>query len=741
MEDILNLPHVRDPPEPEGRQPGLLWGNERNPDEEPIPNDPINPAEYCAAFREHPLIRNAYVDALIQKVRHGASHLALIDHLKGSRRQLRANPNVPADDLAKMAVTIRTVTRRLGLDSNDIIKTYILCQLCGRSYSPDYIDEAEDSACQNNNCDGVLFDIHKLASGKRKREPRLTYPCASVIAWLERLLSRPGMAALSHSWHTAIDQAAQLAPPLSAEAWWNSIDMDTPLGNITEGHGWRSRAAGENREVDEETGNVEDRSPVDPPARFSNLPFGLSFSLNSDWFQPTKEGNYSVGACYLVLDNLPRHLRFLRENICLVLVTPGPKEPNDYALDQMLMPLIEELLQLNQGVEINIPDEDNPAIFRKQVVHGVLSQHIADLIARIKLGGGSGLKSELNFCLYCRARLSSLSVPSGYIREGFNHRDPQEDLNNAYFWRSLGTAEERRAFFEFTGNRFTAFHQLPGWYTSLCSPPDAMHLFYLGGMNRILIQTLFQPGMLTKRKPTDEDPVSVQLGQTNTKIKADQWKLATRVIFIPLFMAFRAGDVIPNDCQPQNCPKYEDCFSSRNLRFHYKQVLRYSVGVGTLDKRTVTPAEIGFGSQLLETMCIEYINNNIPLPPNFHIMMHLEEPMLKYGSLYNSHVWGMERANGVLSGMNNNGRGSGMLEGTLMRGWWEIANLQNLIKMFHDLPNRTPDDEEVLEGLLSALRGGPEHALQRGTLAAYIARAKTAYTQLYGIHGGCLMLS
>ncbi|KEP45091.1 transposase family Tnp2 protein, partial [Rhizoctonia solani 123E] len=415
--------------------------------------------------------------------------------------------------------------------------------------------------------------------------------------------------------------------------------------------------------------------------QFSNLAFGLSFSLNSDWFQATEEGNYSVGACYLVLDNLLRHLRFLRENICLLVVMPGPNEPNDYALDQMLAPLIKELLQLNKGVEINIQEGDNPATFRKQVVHGVLSQHIADLIARIKLGGCSGLKSELNFCLYCQARLSSLSVPSGFIREGFNHHDPQEDLNNAYFWRSLETAEERKAFFDFTGNQFTALHQLPGWYTSLCSPPDAMHLFYLGGMNRILIQTLVQPGMLTKRQPTNEDPVVCfnkcldemwipknfsrlppKLGQTNTKIKANQWKLATRVIFIPLYMAFRVGNIIPNDCVPHgnNSLTGVKNQTAQAKAFHF------------------TPTEIEFGTQLLETMCVEYICNNIPLPPNFHIMMHLEESMLKYGSLYNSHVWGMERANGVLSSMNHNGRGSGMLEGTLMQGWWEIANLQNL---------------------------------------------------------------
>ncbi|EUC56821.1 transposase family Tnp2 protein [Rhizoctonia solani AG-3 Rhs1AP] len=700
--------------------------------------------------------------------------------LRSSQRQLSSNPDVPIEDLERMALTIRTVERRLGLDSSDIITTYTLCPLCGRSYHPDYIADADENTCQNENCEGILYDVKTLASGQRKRTPRLTYPCASIIAWFRRILNHPGMAELTRSWCTENDQ--ELAQPVPVEQW--RVDMNTPLGDISKGHGWRSRPSQQERTVDE-AGNVRDQSRANPLVALKSLPYGFSCSLNTDWFQVTREGNYSVGACYLVLDNIPRHLRFLRENICLVLIMPGPKEPNGYALDQMLAPLIEELLQLEQGVEINIREGRDAPIYRDQLVYAELSQHIADLMARIKMGGGAGLKSELNFCLYCRARLSSLSVPAGFIH--LPYRDPQEDLNNAYFWRSLETAEERKAFFDFTGNRFTALHELPGWHTSTSSPPDAMHLLYLGVMNWILIRTLFQPGMLTKSRPTDEDPVArfnacldqmwmpknfsrlpPKLGQTNTKIKADQWKLATRLVFVPLYMAFRLGDVIPNACvprgnksstgaknqtsrakalhrerqkhyatigRPQDCPRVEDCFPSRNLRFHYKQVLSYSIATGTLDKRTVTPAEIEFGAQLLETICIDYAENNIPLPPNFHMMMHLEEPMLKYGSLYNSHVWALERANGVLSGMKHNGHSGGELEGTLMRGWWGIANLQNLIRMYRELPDRTPNDDEVLKSLLSALHGGPEHALQRGTLAAYIAQARTEYTQLHGIHG------
>lgn len=60
----------------------------------------------------------------------------------------------------------------------------------------------------------------------------------------------------------------------------------------------------------------------------------------------------------------------------------------------------------------------DPPVYQEELVHGELTQHIADLIARIKMGGGAGIKSELNFCLYCHSRLSSISVPFGFQREG-----------------------------------------------------------------------------------------------------------------------------------------------------------------------------------------------------------------------------------------------------------------------------------------------------------------------------------
>lgn len=205
----------------------------------------------------------------------------------------------------------------------------------------------------------------------------------------------------------------------------------------------------------------------------------------------------------------------------------------------------------------------------------------------------------------------------------------------------------------------------------------------------------------------------MQLGQTRVSIKADQWKLASRIIFIPLYLALRDGDEIGPGLVPRGnrsssgakhqahrakllhqqrrkfydsigqsdqCPQLEECYPSRSARFHYRQVLRYCLATTLLDKRTLKPADIEFAQRLLESLCTDYVQKNVPLSPNFHYMMHLEESMLKTASVYNTHVWGMERANGILSRINHNGKSRGILEGTLMRGWWSHITLQNLVR-------------------------------------------------------------
>ena len=73
-------------------------------------------------------------------------------------------------------------------------------------------------------------------------------------------------------------------------------------------------------------------------------PRNLGVILNIDWFQPFENVNHSCGVIYLALLNLPRELRFKWENVILVGIIPGPKEPK-LTVNSYLKPLIDDLLK------------------------------------------------------------------------------------------------------------------------------------------------------------------------------------------------------------------------------------------------------------------------------------------------------------------------------------------------------------------------------------------------------------
>ena len=72
--------------------------------------------------------------------------------------------------------------------------------------------------------------------------------------------------------------------------------------------------------------------------------------MNLDFFQPYKHVQYSMGAIYLTILNLPR------ENTILVGLIPGPHEPR-HDFNTFLETLVEDLLKLWGGVERNVAAE------------------------------------------------------------------------------------------------------------------------------------------------------------------------------------------------------------------------------------------------------------------------------------------------------------------------------------------------------------------------------------------------
>ena len=112
----------------------------------------------------------------------------------------------------------------------------------------------------------------------------------------------------------------------------------------------------------------------------------LNLMMNVDWFNPFEETQYSVGAVYLVMQNLPRYERFKLTNIVLVGLIPGPKEPSKTINTYYLEPLINDLIKLYQGVEI-----PNPHCFLgKTKINAILSCVVCDIPATRKVCGFLG---------------------------------------------------------------------------------------------------------------------------------------------------------------------------------------------------------------------------------------------------------------------------------------------------------------------------------------------------------------
>ena len=78
----------------------------------------------------------------------------------------------------------------------------------------------------------------------------------------------------------------------------------------------------------------------------------IGIMLNMDWFQPFENSQYSTGAIYAIICNLPRSEQFKPSNILTLALIPGPKEPKLHQLNHYLAPLVDQLIELWQGIDL-----------------------------------------------------------------------------------------------------------------------------------------------------------------------------------------------------------------------------------------------------------------------------------------------------------------------------------------------------------------------------------------------------
>ena len=198
----------------------------------------------------------------------------------------------------------------LKVDSKDNFTMYVVCPKCNSIYSYNLCYEVKSGQKVSKHSQFIAFPNHPHATQR--------LPCGALL--MKQVRNQNGKSIdlvprKSYPYRYFFD-AIKLSKPdfLNMCERWRKRSKSIPsgtLGDVYDGKVWRDFS-------DEEYGN------------FLKFPGNLLLSLNIDWFQPFTHTQYSVGAMYLVVLNLPREERYKIENVILIGVIPGPKTMNSY---------------------------------------------------------------------------------------------------------------------------------------------------------------------------------------------------------------------------------------------------------------------------------------------------------------------------------------------------------------------------------------------------------------------------
>lgn len=199
----------------------------------------------------------------------------------------------------------------------------------------------------------------------------------------------------------------------------------------------------------------------------------LCFALFMDFFN--SQGNFiggkhkSTGGIFLVILNLPVHLRYAPENMFPIL-TPGGREPTTEELNHLLRPLVDQLISIYvNGVLVHIHKGDE---MKTIDVRGMVVIVIADTPAAKKIGGFASHAHQW-FCHLCRherEHIESNLNPSSWPRMS------QEDHDTlARAWRDAPTREVREELFHIYGIRYSELNRLPYIDLTRCIGAEPMH--------------------------------------------------------------------------------------------------------------------------------------------------------------------------------------------------------------------------------------------------------------------------
>ena len=411
-------------------------------------------------------------------------------------------------------------------------------------------------------------------SGQYKLIPRKIYVYNSIANTLQKFAHRPGFFE-------------------SCEAWrkLNLTDVDF-MTDIYDGKIWREEWQ-----------------------KYLEVPGNLLMMLNVDWFRVYKHTSYSVGVMYLVIQNLPRKLRFKPENILIVGTIPGPHEPK-LNINTYLKPMVDELLDLWNGIQL----ECSTSTLGIRTVRVALALISSDIPATRKICGFYGFNA-LYGCSKCMKQFpkSSFASPpnfSGFDRDTWLVRDLKLHHTKALEAKHARTNAAREKIQSEMGIRYSELLRLPYLDIIRCHLVHVMHNLFLGTAKNVFSlwkthKILPESSSAIIQQKMDAMITSSHVGQLPGKIAtasgfsgftAEQWMIWT-IVYSP----FALHEVLPPE--------------------HYEMWSLFSKSCSLLCRPFIHKTELVTADELMIEFCnrFETIFGEACVTPNVHLHGHLQK--------------------------------------------------------------------------------------------------------------------
>lgn len=404
---------------------------------------------------------------------------ALRAQIAGIRDILRASgtSSEVVEDIPKTPSALSTHFRL-----EPVTRQFLSCPVCFCLYpynpgdDPNDMDAPAISCCTfkktptSSPCEEPLWKRRNIEASRFISVPRKKHFHQDLKSWLGRLLSRKGMEELLAS------------PPHGRPA-----DPDTPIDDI-----WLS----------EVFLNLKDPSgqPFYPgEAGEGRLVFGLSVDGFNPFHMKTAKQTTSSTGVWLVLLNLPPHLRYLPENMFHVCTIPGPNKPSTSQINHALQLLVNDLLEFwADGVYFSRTYEHRLGkLFRAMLV-----PLIADMMAVRQVIGLPGTATAHYFCTFCDLDYDDIDVID---RNEWPSKNATEFRQFAALWKDAQSEEHQEEIFQALGVRWSALLDLPYWNPVLFSVIDSMHALDLN-LFQNHVRNIFKINLLKLGRVDENSP-------------------------------------------------------------------------------------------------------------------------------------------------------------------------------------------------------------------------------------------